>query len=285
MYKTSIKKHLFLLPKINCRNYLTYCIHKFLIILLFTFIGTIYFIFIQSEVLKDGVSAFPVKQHTEQVTIATQPNQLTKVGINSNSSSTTLSHNVNTPNQQSIPNCIKIGVAYPSSLSLANPGLTSIVEPPIFYTVYGNNMSQLKSQLKNCAPGNYMAATNYHLNWYFKSGQLDNGTCIPTDVRVGIHVVSQYPSWNYAARTLEADTIKWNALMQSLITHEQGHTNLDIKLANDFLIELQTTKPMPCSQLINYVQTLGNQYHLKIQQANSMYDSSTGHGQTQGAYL
>lgn len=205
------------------------------------------------------------------------------------SSTTAPAANPRTPSlaaaQPTLPACQKAAIVQPSGAPLAQPGVNQVTEAPQYYQVYGSTLQQIRSQLRSCAPNGYFASTNYRLNWSFKSQILSSGQCQISDVRVGMHVIVQYPSWQPDQQANAATRQQWNTMMQNLVTHEQGHVSRNTQVANELVSSLQSLPPTDCSIISAQVQTVTSQYVTKLRAAHSSYDSATNHGHTQGASL
>jgi predicted secreted Zn-dependent protease len=185
------------------------------------------------------------------------------------------------------------GNTLPSSISLTNKadGLTKLVDSPQHYQVYGNNPATIRAQIRQCAPksGNgateYAAETSYHITWQYNVVDAGEGKCQIAHAKVGVHVAQVMPLWQPSLDVQSGLASQWQAFMNSLITHENGHTDIDVQYAQTLLDDLNSFPATSCAQLAQAVKYLTDSDIAILDQANDNYDSSTNHGATQGAIL
>lgn len=186
--------------------------------------------------------------------------------------------------------CTSAGYALPNALSLTSTatGLTSVIDPPTHYEVYGSSLPALRAAITNCparrAAGSYHALTAYQLNWAY-TPVATNGVCRLENVRVGLHVNQFMPMFSPGNTTPPSVTSTWDAYSQALKTHEDGHTALDIEYATRLATALQNTGNMDCATLTRQTQSIIDSHVTMLNTANELYDSQTNHGATQGAVL
>ncbi len=191
-----------------------------------------------------------------------------------------------------IQSCQPVVSTIPSALQLATApvGLTQLIDSPTLYAVYGTTAADLQAQIASCAPSDnspgaeYTAATRYQLNWLYQY-TVANGRCTIGDVRVGLHITQDMPSWQPVGTGSSHLYSKWGKFMANLQTHEAGHTALDKQYAAQLLSDLQNFPPTDCNDLDASVRHLTDTDVAVLNQANDNYDSTTDHGVTQGAVL
>lgn len=194
-----------------------------------------------------------------------------------------------------VTNCTPYaGPSLPTALSLsANPdGLTTQVDSPSTYQIYGNTPATLRSQIRQCASKSdgsdgavFTAQTTYKLTWQYNYVIVGEGTCKITHAKVGIHVMQIMPLWQPSTAAQAGLSSQWQSFMSSLTTHENGHTALDVQYAQTLLDDLNSFPATSCGQLAQSVKHLTDSDVATLNQANDNYDSSTNHGATQGAIL
>jgi predicted secreted Zn-dependent protease len=182
------------------------------------------------------------------------------------------------------PACTKGSLPSPAPLTLnpQQPGVTRIVETPLYYTVHGASLADVKTQISQCSPvenGRYAAVTVSTINWQF-SYTIDatTGLCKISTVSIGVHTGFLYPNWS-------SPNPQWERFMSKLKLHEQGHAELDAATANAILRDLQAMPAASCDTIAANANELANTHIANLRQANHNYDSSTGHGASQGAHL
>lgn len=184
-------------------------------------------------------------------------------------------------------NCVPYGtVPTPSALTLSTPGLMQLIDTPDTYSVYGSTADDVASQLRKCAPtsneGTFSGATSYWIGTHYSYRLTDEGSCHLSDLSVGVHVSQVLPNRvDTAAST--ALNAKWDGYARSLANHENGHTAIIIANAQDLVAELSALPDLPCETI---AATAGNVTAARVNAlavANDEYDTSTGHGATEGA--
>lgn len=178
------------------------------------------------------------------------------------------------------------------TLSPDSPGLHVNVTPNMTYTIYGNNSNEINTQMARCTPitadsdeGRFAASTNYAINWIFQYQGNGAGQCSITMVSVGVTVTQEYPSWQATAGANPATATNWQAFINNLHTHENGHSELDKAAAATILRDLQSLPPSDCGTISAIANARANADMDALNQANNAYDASTNHGLTQGATL
>ena len=181
--------------------------------------------------------------------------------------------------------CVKAHIAQPVGLPLAQDGLTQVVDAPKYYTVYGRTLDQIRFQLSQCSPTGYFATTNYNMNWMYSTRRVRGELCAITQVRVGMHITTQYPAWQAYDQTSAQLTSQWQQLSASLVDHEQGHVARNLQTAQSLVTSLRAIPPTSCSQIKAHATSIVNDHFTRLKAAHNSYDAQTNHGQTQGAWL
>lgn len=186
--------------------------------------------------------------------------------------------------------CTSNGYTEPAALTLSTQpeGLTKVIDTPTYYQISGGSVQDLRTSIETCtarkAVGNFHAVTTYQLNWSYGIAADANG-CSLTSVRVGLHVNQFMPLFVPSSTTPSVTQSTWSNYANSLQTHEDGHTAIDTRYAEQLVAALQNLRNIPCNTLDSQAKTTVQSYVTMLNAANELYDSQTGHGTTQGAVL
>jgi predicted secreted Zn-dependent protease len=185
-----------------------------------------------------------------------------------------------------------VASAQPTAINLSGAvnGLTQLIEAPRYYQIFGDTPVQIHDQLRSCAPHTsdgeaFAGETDYTLTWQYKTTATGNGLCTLDDIKIGLHVTMDLPSWAPTSQAMESLSTKWGVFISSLIHHENGHAALDAQYAAQLLSELQNHPATDCAALSIAVQAKASNVLANLNAANSTYDAHTNHGATQGAIL
>ena len=194
-------------------------------------------------------------------------------------------------------NCVPdTAYSLPSPLNLASSanGLTQVVDPAVYYQIYGNSSAQIHSQVQRCAPGpsatssagaDFAAETSYNLVWQYSSTDNGTGLCNISNAKVGLHINMVLPQWQPTASATAGLAGSWQGFASGLLVHENGHVAIDEQYAGQLLNDLQDYPPAPCASIGAAIQAKLNADVAALNAANDAYDARTGHGVTQGAIL
>lgn len=180
--------------------------------------------------------------------------------------------------------CQKVAPLTPSGIALNKAGFVARHEAPQYYQVYGTSLDQIRIQLKACSPSSYFGYTAYRLTWQYYTTWNSDSTCSITNVAVGIHTTVQYPAWQRGGASAAVEQ-RWNKMMSSLVTHEQGHVARSEFVARELHSALSTLPPASCGSIGDNADAMVARYSKKLQQQHTHYDDNTAHGTTQGAAL
>lgn len=176
----------------------------------------------------------------------------------------------------------------PLSLSGAAQGLTSQIDTPTYYNVYGASLPAIRDAITNCplrkAAGAFHATTAYQLNWAY-TPVAEKGVCSIKDIKVGLHVNQLMPAFSPGSTVSSEVRSTWDAYSRALQTHENGHTAINTDYAARLTTALQNLGQMDCSTLTQQVQTTIDSHITMLNTANELYDAQTNHGATQGTIL
>ena len=155
-----------------------------------------------------------------------------------------------------------------------------------FYTVEGDTISEILQSLKERAPSEYHAYTEWHINWNYTF-------CIePTECQLktfDLHVDVRYtlPQWEKSDGSSKAVVDEWKRYIDAVVVHEEGHTQLAMDAAKEMLelVQSQNWKAGTKEQLIAKVDKACQNIIDKYRELEIQYDKETDHGRTQGARL
>jgi predicted secreted Zn-dependent protease len=219
------------------------------------------------------------------------------IAANSGGSKQEIVQTVQKPIQRSnkaanVPNCIPVNPTSKPNAPDANIEINGVNQTPttkIYYTVYGNNESQISSQLHSCSPlksgsDHFAASSEYSINWAFTYKQNELGLCTISKATVGLSVLEKYPSW-VNLNNDPALQNKWNLFMANLIEHEEGHARLDRQYAEKIHSDLLLLPAQSCDTITATAYSKANARVNELNRAHDTYDNDTDHGHTQGAVL
>ncbi|MDB5164702.1 MAG: hypothetical protein JWL89_328 [Candidatus Saccharibacteria bacterium] len=193
-----------------------------------------------------------------------------------------------------VPNCTP-GAKTPQptapNLSPDQSGLQQVILPNAIYTVYGNTVSQISTQMAVCTPvsdngsDRFAASTDYALNWNFRYQDKGDGVCTVTNASVGITIAEIFPSWQPSAGAAAGLSGSWQTFIHNLAAHEAGHVSLDQAAAATILSDLQSIPATDCGRILEVAAGRVSSNIAALNSANDAYDAATNHGATQGAVL
>lgn len=190
-----------------------------------------------------------------------------------------------------VPNCTpstSIGTADVPTISSKNPGVFQNTTTST-YTVYGTTLNQISGQIHSCSPvilgsDRFAGSTTYRMSWTYSIAQNQNNTCTVDNVSVGLGIHYTMPSWEQAGAN--ASIIgQWQTFYANLFTHEEGHAIIARQHADAIVTQLKAIAPMDCNQIISVASARADAIRAQLDAANEQYDSSTNHGDTQGAHF
>lgn len=190
-----------------------------------------------------------------------------------------------------VPSCQQVAHVLPQSIDLTNypDGLTHIVEPPLYFQVYGRQPKEIQQQIWRCSP-----PTGHRQLHAISQSQIDinygqwqiplSKTCRLTNVKVGLRTLMTLPTWQADQFTPEHTRQAMNRFLNGIIIHEQGHGQIDRQHAEKLLANLQNLQA-PCDSLVSEVQIITSQFQTELRAAQQSYELQTNYGAKQGAWL
>jgi predicted secreted Zn-dependent protease len=110
--------------------------------------------------------------------------------------------------------------------------------------------------------------------------------CTTDSFRVTLEIIYRFPKWE---RTDDAPfplVDKWNSYMKNLVMHEKGHGDLAVEAASELCRAVYKMPPvLSCADLDRHVQSLVRELRDQLNADQRLYDATTDHGISQGAFF
>ncbi|MBP9852703.1 MAG: hypothetical protein QG629_420 [Patescibacteria group bacterium] len=236
--------------------------------------------------IRIGDSATPVS--------ATQPTSRPKLStdgikpLNTNTPPPPPSDRVSSTFQAQPATCTGSTYQKPSELNPANlpQGLTIQRDAPQRYEIFGSTVPDLRRAIRDCAiraasVDTFHALTGYRMTWSYVTTPNASGVCSVDSVRVATHIAQYLPLYQQSG----AARSHWDTYFAALVTHENGHADINIQHAERLVARLQSLKSTDCANAAELAQQTIQSELAMLASANEVYDAQTGHGQNQGASL
>lgn len=161
-----------------------------------------------------------------------------------------------------------------------------------YYPITGTTVRELYDFLINKGPTletGHKGVANCQMGYEWIPHVSSNkklGVCRMDNVELQGKIICTYPKWNSPTSATQQDINKWNAFLEKVRFHEQGHIDVAKKSLNSFYAQLQeiSTKPT-CDEIREEVIRMGHEMIEKANKEDLDYDLQTQHGETQGAVL
>lgn len=190
-----------------------------------------------------------------------------------------------------VPNCTRVAHVLPQPIDLINrpDGLTHIIEPTLYFRVYGRDSRTIQQQIWRCSPDighrQLHAISQSRIDLSYGQFQLPlSDTCKLTNVKVGLRTLMTLPTWQADEWTPTTTKQAMNRFLSGILVHERGHGQIDRQYAEKLLHRLQAIQA-PCASLISEVQMVANQVQAELRSAQQTYELKTNYGANQGAWL
>jgi len=174
------------------------------------------------------------------------------------------------------------------AISLDSPGVKKNLNNH-YYSIYGYNRYDLREQVNACGPktdeGAFTGLTTAWFNWTYQFAFNNQGECTVSKSAVGVNVDIYYPNWEIKGDTENGLTDEWNAFMNNLVIHEQGHMQRHYDIADQIYNSILGLSAPSCDEVDSTAQTVVNNLMEQDRTSNVAYDAQTDHGATQGAIL
>lgn len=190
-----------------------------------------------------------------------------------------------------VPSCTRVAHVLPQPIDLINrpDGLTHIIEPTLYFRVYGRDSRTIQQQIWRCSPDighrQLHAISQSRIDLSYGQFQLPlSDTCKLTNVKVGLRTLMTLPTWQADEWTPTATKQAMNRFLSGILVHERGHGQIDRQYAEKLLHRLRAIQA-PCASLISEVQMVANQVQAELRSAQQAYELKTNYGANQGAWL
>jgi hypothetical protein len=190
-----------------------------------------------------------------------------------------------------VPSCTRVAHVLPQPIDLINrpDGLTYIIEPTLYFRVYGRDSRTIQQQIWRCSPDighrQLHAISQSRIDLSYGQFQLPlSDTCKLTNVKVGLRTLMTLPTWQADEWTPTTTKQAMNRFLSGILVHERGHGQIDRQYAKKLLHRLQAIQA-PCASLLSEVQMVANQVQAELRSAQQAYELKTNYGANQGAWL
>jgi predicted secreted Zn-dependent protease len=127
--------------------------------------------------------------------------------------------------------------------------------------------------------------THWELRWNFNVAS-EGRDCRVTSVSAQLDVHMSIPRWHPPANADPSLVRRWNAFVDALRVHEDGHREIAIEAAREIAQRIEAVPPAPkCETLKRTVNIRANTLLDEYREKGRRYDKQTDHGRTQGAVL
>jgi len=127
------------------------------------------------------------------------------------------------------------------------------------------------------------AYTDWHITWVYPYSTVD-GQCTTGPVQVSVQVSFTLPQWEPPSGAPKDLAVKWDAYVDALQRHEDGHKDIAAAAGYEIHQVLSALPGHPTrDKLEQSADSAGERILDKYRQQELDYDQSTNHGATQGA--
>lgn len=179
------------------------------------------------------------------------------------------------------------------------------------YEIEGETAQELRAQMNTKSPKfekneRYDARTTWQIHWNYWYKNLSDGSCAISSVVTTTDVVFYMPHWDApdvsddtesddddedeseeadAEEGADPDLVAhWNRYMNALQTHENGHKDIGLRIAQEIDSSIAGLPPQKnCDAMGALANKTGQAILTKHDQDDEVYDRKTKHGATQGA--
>lgn len=157
-----------------------------------------------------------------------------------------------------------------------------------YYSISGVTSHDLRAQMDRAGPGAKSkikgdARTQWAVNWRFSLKPVPGG-CRIHNVSTAVKVTFIMPRWKNAAKGSPELRNRWHNYLKALQKHEDGHSDLGIKAAQEIESVLAGLSPQRnCSEMERTANATAKEILNSYNKKEEYYDIMTIHGTTQGA--
>lgn len=156
------------------------------------------------------------------------------------------------------------------------------------YDITGKDENELRDQMTQNGHSlhdgrKYHAVTAWRLTWDYERREAD-GTCSAETFLPTVDISIRYPRWSGRADAPLTLGQKWDAYIESLTRHEEGHRDLVVEAVAGLSRAVAALPPArTCDELDRQVRRLCRMHMQRLQKDSDAYDEGTVHGLAQGA--
>jgi predicted secreted Zn-dependent protease len=155
------------------------------------------------------------------------------------------------------------------------------------YPVYGITANELRQYMDvhgpDCESAKHDGCTQWYIALSYRYRGKD-GTCSVSEVHVSTQVTVTLPAWEPSEGTSQTLIDQWQAYMDALRMHEQGHVAIALASGEELLATLRALPSAPsCDALQARVSDITEGVLDECRAQHVAYDKQTDHGATQGA--
>lgn len=165
---------------------------------------------------------------------------------------------------------------------------TEISERHEYYDVSGTTPDEIRRQMtKNGTKWDdgqtYDAVTTWDIKYRYDTTR-EEGKCYVSSARTNVGITFRYPRFTPKPATPASVRSQWDAYMNNLVIHEEGHRDLAVNAAHDISESLSSMEGFgSCREADKAVKEVAQEKLARMKQAQKDYDTTTRHGATQGA--
>jgi predicted secreted Zn-dependent protease len=157
-----------------------------------------------------------------------------------------------------------------------------------FYEVEGTTRDELIREIRSKGPVSgtrrVWGRHEWDLRWSYRSAH-SSGLCRMTEVRITLESVTTLPRWTTRERADSSLVLAWDAMIEALRVHENGHRDIAYRAAREVQRTLRRTTDPNGSFLGTRANDAARETLERYREINRQYDEETRSGQAQGVTL
>lgn len=157
-----------------------------------------------------------------------------------------------------------------------------------WYDVEGSTRDELLRELRTKGPRadgrNAWGRHEWRMRWRFRYAP-DGPFCRMTDVHVELESVMTLPRWRTREQADPELVRSWNAMLEALRVHENGHRDIAYRAARDVTRMLRRMSEPGCSFISLRANQAAQDILERYRALNRQYDEATRSGAEQGVSL
>ena len=152
----------------------------------------------------------------------------------------------------------------------------SLAEPTYqLYDVYGKNLKEIKSSIKDKRPNNKDSGNEWHISWQYAFEE-KNSACYLSKPIVNKKVIVILPRWIEDKEASEPTKLEWKRYISAIKTHQLGHISYASKAQAAILKAFKTlSSEKTCSALKVKANTLAKEILDDFYQQDREYEKNS----------